>query len=746
MFSKTIFGGCVALLAGLASCQDAASSSSVQTVTVTTTMSGSSESVWACTPATNDPTGVVIPSETPSAAPTFGPIGGQQVEQTILIFARDNIAALNAYQGLEGYGIPYEVIIVPQEGIELPTLTSSSDRGNYGGFIVMSEVSFDYDGLWRSAITDEQWTDLYNYQISFGVRMVRIDAYPQPMFGTETSIPSQGCCDTDVEQVVSFTNNTGFETANLNMDAEVTQMNMWHYPATITLPQNTWEIAKFAPDAEGQFSDDTVAAVVNDFDGRQQMVWFTSWAAEWSPTSNFLQHAHIHWMTRGLFLGARKVYLNAQIDDMHLNTNLYYPQGQTFRLRPDDLTAHVSWQEDLNSRMPEGSRFFLDIGHNGNGDIIYSTLNDTSSLCDPSYAIYYEGQEAPPLEFKKPLGTGIDRWPETPSEYVWTLACAEIDDVAAWFMVPENRDAFGHVSHTFSHLNLNNATYSDTDKEIFFNQAWQRQVGLDQAAEFSENGLIPPAITGLHNGDAIRAFMDNGINKVVGDNSRPNLLNSQFKYWPYITTVENNGYEGLTVMPRWPTTIYYNCDLPECTLREWIDTSAGSGDYMDLLAYERRTTSRYLLQLRHDPYMFHQANMRQIDAETITIGSQTGQMSLIQAWSETVVQEMARLTNWPLITLKHDDIAQEFLNRMARDNCNPRLVYQYSDDGRSITGVTVTADDNSCSAPIPVTFPGEASTEGSARYDQVGSEPAIQWVELSGSPVSFSLATPVTSN
>ena len=30
------------------------------------------------------------------------------------------------------------------------------------------------------------------------------------------------------------------------------------------------------------------------------MVWFLGWATEWSQTSNYLQHAYIHWMTRGL--------------------------------------------------------------------------------------------------------------------------------------------------------------------------------------------------------------------------------------------------------------------------------------------------------------------------------------------------------------------------------------------------------------------------------------------------------------
>jgi len=47
---------------------------------------------------------------------------------------------------------------------------------------------------------------------------------------------------------------------------------------------------------------------------------------------------------------------------------------------------------------------------------------------------------------------------------------------------------------------------------------------------FSSNGIIPPAITGLHNGDAIRAWHDAGIRNVVGDNTRPSLMNSVSRF------------------------------------------------------------------------------------------------------------------------------------------------------------------------------------------------------------------------
>lgn len=73
---------------------------------------------------------------------------------------------------------------------------------------------------------------------------------------------------------------------------------LWHYPAVITNSSMAKEVAQFA--SSGSFNSKTSAAVINTFGTRQQMVWFSSWATDWSPTSNFLQHAYIHWLTRGL--------------------------------------------------------------------------------------------------------------------------------------------------------------------------------------------------------------------------------------------------------------------------------------------------------------------------------------------------------------------------------------------------------------------------------------------------------------
>jgi hypothetical protein len=113
-------------------------------------------------------------------------VSASNVSNTILILARDANGANSTRSGLRGYGIPHEAIMVPQEGITLPPLTTGSN-GNYGGIIIMSELSYQYPTGWASALSSTQWQRLYDYQTTFGVRMVRLDAFPSAQFGEALS-------------------------------------------------------------------------------------------------------------------------------------------------------------------------------------------------------------------------------------------------------------------------------------------------------------------------------------------------------------------------------------------------------------------------------------------------------------------------------------------------------------------------------------------------------------------------------
>lgn len=59
--------------------------------------------------------------------------------------------------------------------------------------------------------------------------------------------------------------------------------------------------------------------------------------------------------------------------------------------------------------------------------------------------------------------------------------------------------------------------------------------------------------------------------------------------------------------------------------------------------------------------------------------------------------------------------------------------------------MTVTSDANTCSVPVPVTFPGTATSSSSAGYtDKNGTEPLIYYTEMSGSTVTYTLGSAVS--
>jgi hypothetical protein len=181
------------------------------------------------------------------------------------------------------------------------------------------------------------------------------------------------------------------------------------------------------------------------------MAWFLPWATQWSQTSTFLSHAWVHWMTRGLYMGFRRVYFSTQVDDMFLESPIYYPSGKTFRVRPDDLSTHISWMKQLNAKLPAGSSYIVEIAHNGNGNVKQATTADNGSgnsrtKCRPQQSISFVEDTDIPEEFVKPLGTGTSLWPVTPARFTWSDSCCSLDPLEQFWSTRSNLNAFNHVS------------------------------------------------------------------------------------------------------------------------------------------------------------------------------------------------------------------------------------------------------------------------------------------------------------
>jgi hypothetical protein len=86
-------------------------------------------------------------------------------------------------------------------------------------------------------------------------------------------------------------------------------------------------------------------------------------------------------------------------------------------------------------------------------------------------------------------------------------------------------------------------------------------------------------------------------------------------------------------------------------------------------------------------------------------------------------------------------MSASFAARAARDACGYYLTYTTSNN--QITGVTLSANGNTCSSPIPITFPVAPTSTQGFKTEQIGSDPLTVWVTLSGAPLYFALSTPL---
>lgn len=310
------------------SATDSASLSSVSEQSTTdaslSAITTTSAPVVSVTPTPTDP-----PTTNTTVPPTLDSSAALGVRQTILcivptgdqwVASFANICTL----GLEGLGISYEVLTFPQAGTELPALEQDG-YGNYAGIVTLKELAYDYNEPgrtgWLSALTDAQWTALYDYQVKYGVRMARLDVFPTPQFGVNVREPGGSSA---AGQLWSFTDLAGYESSGIKQGGTVAMDGLYYYGADIADSATTRQIAKLH--AGPAFTSDATAAVINAFPHasgtREQMVFFTSFAAGWSQASNFIQHSWITWMTRGLYLGQRRAYLGTHIDDVLLTTGI----------------------------------------------------------------------------------------------------------------------------------------------------------------------------------------------------------------------------------------------------------------------------------------------------------------------------------------------------------------------------------------------------------------------------------------
>lgn len=97
---------------------------------------------------------------------------------------------------------------------------------------------------------------------------------------------------------------------NVHRSPTINMTGLWHYPATLTDTSGS-TVPFLTLGGNADFAAGSYVGVINNFTGREQMVFHTSFGT-WSPVSQYMNHAWIHWGLRGMFNGYRRVLLGTQ--------------------------------------------------------------------------------------------------------------------------------------------------------------------------------------------------------------------------------------------------------------------------------------------------------------------------------------------------------------------------------------------------------------------------------------------------
>ncbi|HEU5056516.1 MAG TPA: hypothetical protein VFU21_08315, partial [Kofleriaceae bacterium] len=330
--------------------------------------------------------------------------------------------------------------------------------------------------------------------------------------------------------------------------------------------------------------------------------------------SQLVEFGVVEWLTRGLFIGKRRIYLAPHIDDVFLRNALWTADGGEafYRMTAQDVAHLRAWAGDLAGRLPSGSSVRVQLAFNGAGAL-------------PSY---------------HPDQSMVAALLDAQREFFW-------------------------INHTWTHANLDAASQETVAEEIGRNCAQAEEWGL---THFRCTEAVTPEVTGLDNPDAVAGLLAAGVRHVVSDASK---TEEDYPMNPGSNPSPNVGRRNpidprLLQVPRHATGIFFSCstEAEETGLYNQLYRDHYGRDltYAEILEADTEIALSYLLAYDVDPFMFHQANLR--------FWSQDGRRrSLFTDWIDRLVERFTALVDLPVVGLEMSEVAAVMEERDAFDRC-----------------------------------------------------------------------------
>ena len=548
----------------------------------------------------------ILPANAPPpSGSTELPITSARLDAKLLVVSADGLEpVLGAIrQAADHAGIPYTLYVASRTpGGFTPSMLSDGDAHAYYQGVVLTTGSLAYDngGTWTSAFTTAEWQTLWDFQARYRVRTAIGYVYPTADYGYG---PATGV-DSGVSPISARLTPSGQSVfAHVNGANPIVITRAWTYLAPpagsgtnvlLSDPQgNAIALVRTYPDGREVLS--------TTFDGNRYLIH-----------SLALGQGIMNWVTGGLFLGERHVYMTPQVDDIFIDSDIY--GGGAYRISAVDWAATDAWQtaKQLNSQTA-GLRLHMAFNGAGTTGIYnFDTLTPAADLTD--------------------------------FHFPW-------------------------INHTFTHENLDAASYDAVYEEITRNHEIAASMGF---ADYDPRALVTPEISGTSNPDAMRAAYDAGVRFLVSDCSRPGMDNPTPQ-----AGIPNAHEPRILMIPRRPVNLFYNVSTPAEWRNEYnaLYRSYWGRDlgYEEILDKESDVLLQYLLRGEVDPWMFHQANLRAYD----------GVHTLLGDLLDRTLAKYTRLCTLPVRSPSLAALGEWTANRMRYDAADVRC--SFSPEQRTIT-------------------------------------------------------------
>jgi hypothetical protein len=525
------------------------------------------------------------------------------IDLRVLVVSADGTEAdlLAIQQVLNFLGTPYTVYIATQTpGGLTSAFLANGPHAFYQGVILTSGSLSYWDGTqYTSALTAAEWQNLWDFESAFSIRQVTWYTYPTSDYGFNA--PNWSGDTTPPLPPVT----TNFTAAGVplfggyaNTANPVSISYAYTYKATpIADPANVPILQDGSGNALGLVKTyvNNRANLALTFDSNPNLVHTLQ-----------LAYGVVNWVTKGLFLGERHVYFDAQPDDLYIDnstwpagtpcgTSVDDPSLPVFRISDTDFEQLIAWQQ-LKRTGATTPNFRLEIPFNAYGT------------------------------------TGVYS-PDTLTPYV-----------------AANQANFYWISHTWDHEDMNNMTYGQAVSEVSQNNTY----GDATFGVYSHQSLITPNVSGLNNASVQQALFDQGVRYIVSDTSVPGWDNPS----------PNAGRYGvlqpaILIIPRHPTNLFFNVFQPADWVAEYncIYRAFWGRDltYPEILDTESTVMLGYLLLGDIDPLMFHQPNVKAYD----------GTHSLLGDLVDATLTKYERLFNLEVVSPTLNTIGTRMGNRMG---------------------------------------------------------------------------------